>query len=57
MRYDVLNLINMLSLYKSKRIKYIVFSVKFAMQQASVHLFRTAAARFSDVSYFTSLQL
>ncbi len=37
MRYDFVNLITVLSLYKSKRIKNIVFIGKFALHQAPVH--------------------
>ena len=50
MRYDFVNLITVLSLYKSKRIKYIVFIGKFALQQAPVHFCPTAAALFNNVS-------
>ena len=50
MRYDFVNLITLLSLYKSKRIKYIGFIGKFALQQAPVHFCATATTMFNNVS-------
>ena len=50
MRYDFVNLINMLSLYKSKRIESIVFNVKFALQQAPLHFLNSVTAMFNNIS-------